>query len=1788
MGSITEVTYKSSIDFYLRDERSPQTRWRSSLPFPVQVVESTTIHDKLSGSRLTTEYRYRHGYWDGVEREFRGFGMVEQLDTEVKEGYLGHQVDPTDDFANQTDRIEALKEQHLLAPPMLSRMWFHQGPVNQGDDDRWHETSPEGQGYWPGDGQMLYAHQLPEVDRRDALRSLRGSMLRSEVYALDGSQLEDRPYSVTEQAYAISEVKPRSVNGEKGVYFPHQVAQRTTQWERGNDPMTQFSFTHDFDEYGQPQRAVAIACSRGWRDFKATAPEGFWATVSHTEYVRSSSDQPYIKDRVARSRSFEITGTEGESVSGLLDIRLNDPRLRLIGETLNYYDATEDAATDFGAFTGRPLGEIGNFGTLVRSETLVMDDTILAAAYESDVPAYIQEPATAALAAKFPQAFIVNMPPRAGYIHHPPSASVSGGYYAITASSRFDFHRAPQIGSGILLGQRDPFGNETQIEYDRFDLLPAKVTGPTGMQVSAEYDYRTFKPKKVTDPNGNVTEVAYSPSGLVTDTWLRGKPDLKEGDVVRPGTHIEYGLRAYYDSVRAGAPQPQPVFAKSIRYVTHDSDPDDKGESIETREYSDGFGRLLQTRTEGENVRFGDAGLGGGHEVLPGDQSDNANTSITGVANTDRDRPNVIVSGWQKYDNKGRVVEKFEPFYDVGWEYQPSEEAKQGVSVKMSYDPRGQVIKTANPDGSEQLVIFGIPNSIDDPPRFPLDTGKYKPTPWEAYTYDANDNAGRTHAGEKSHASYAHHFNTPASIEIDPLGRTIKAVVRNRAPPDPRTGELPPVEEHITRSTYDIQGNLTGVYDALGRLAFEYVYDLGKHPLRTESIDAGRKTLVMDAAGNPIEARDAKGALTLHAFDKLNRPTHLWARDAVGEPITLREKLHYDGHPDEPDQAETRNLIGKLVRHHDEAGLVSIEGYDFKGNILSSARQVISDDFMLGNVRRQSGAEWKAEVPRVDWEAPPANILDPFIYRATSAFDALNRAKWTEYPTAANGERYRLKPDYNRAGALERVDLHGPLDGNDNGPVEPYVERIAYNAKGQRTMIAYGNGIMTRYAYDAQTFRLSRLHSGRYEGDGNATYKPQGTPLQDLAYRYDLGGNILSITDRTPGSGIQNNPQAPAHPEIEKMLASGDALVREFAYDPLNRLVLATGRESSSNFDPRFIKDAERSGYGSGKHGTANQVNGPKLTNAYRQLYDYDPAGNMLRLTHQKDGATAWSRHFGMAGFAPKEWRSRVNDWLSGQPTDFGTDGNRLTHFGDQDNHSESHRYDANGNMVRENLERHFEWDRADRMKAFRVQNGAARPTTYALYLYDSGGQRVKKLVVEGNAYRTSCYLGGVFEHHAEHADLEGGGRQENCSLHIMDDSRRIAIKRVGPAFADDGAAEHEVQFHLGDHLGSSAVVVGARGEWVNREEHYPYGETSFGGFGRKRYRFTGMERDEESGLVYFGTRYFSPQLAAWKTAEPENPEATMNRSSFVACNPIVHREADGLTFKDFGEGLGNGLAASIVIGFAAGLVLGAASPAIAAGLTVVAAAAAVIAVGKTAAVIVNHIKHSDNQAVCDSAHRYYGEQIGGLVGGGFGGSAGGMITSSAKAVLGSLGPTLQLAGSTSMSSAGATATISASTVNGAVGASLFPAVNSVSAMPPGGKKDLKALTDNHNDVADKLVKELGKLGVKAESNTTGVKLTDSSGKILKGTMGTKTTRAIDIAVESVNSVGEKVIQSIEVKTSSAPATIKKIENQLLNEKSMTDPFYKGTKIDNVTPSGPGYVIAPNSFYILPAATMKN
>jgi len=201
-------------------------------------------------------------------------------------------------------------------------------------------------------------------------------------------------------------------------------------------------------------------------------------------------------------------------------------------------------------------------------------------------------------------------------------------------------------------------------------------------------------------------------------------------------------------------------------------------------------------------------------------------------------------------------------------------------------------------------------------------------------------------------------------------------------------------------------------------------------------------------------------------------------------------------------------------------------------------------------------------------------------------------------------------------------------------------------------------------------------------------------------------------------------------------------------------------------------------------------------------------------------------------------------------------------------------------------------------MRAFRTQTTGAEPTVYACYLYDASGQRVKKLVrKQGGQLEVTHYIGGGFEHHRW-----GGGA--NDWLQVMDDKRRIALVRVGPGMAGDGYPA--VQYQLGDHLESCVASLDATGLVISAEEFTPYGETSFGLFPTKRYRFTGVERDEESSLTCYYSRSFAAYTCRWTSSDPKaigttgsrgaNPTGSSAQSTFEYCrsNPLIFTDRLG------------------------------------------------------------------------------------------------------------------------------------------------------------------------------------------------------------------------------------------------------------------------------------------------------
>jgi RHS repeat-associated protein len=613
--------------------------------------------------------------------------------------------------------------------------------------------------------------------------------------------------------------------------------------------------------------------------------------------------------------------------------------------------------------------------------------------------------------------------------------------------------------------------------------------------------------------------------------------------------------------------------------------------------------------------------------------------------------------------------------------------------------------------------------------------------------------------------------------------------------------------------------------------------------------------------------------MTLQAFDALHRPLRLWARDAGGAAVSLRERLEYGdgGAADQPadDRAAARaaNLLGALSRHHDEAGVVDYVACDFKGNVREKHRRVISDAAVLAVF--PSAAEpvpdWRIAAFRVDWQPPAgtpladleSRLLDAAPFDTTAGYDALNRVTTTRYPRDVDGSRAQLRLGYSRSGALQDVVLDG----------RTVVEHIAYDAKGRRTLVVLGNGVLTRYAYDPRTFRLRRLRSERFTtpAPGSLRYRPTGAALQDLGYDHDLAGNVLRVVERVPGCGVAANPEAAAvaDPALRALVAQGDALVRDFRYDAVYRLATAGGRECRAPEAEQPWLDLPRCGFGSG---APTPDNAPQVTAPYRQAFEYDDAGNLLRLRHHGGSGTS-VRRFTLAAAT-----NRLESVATGRS-------------------AVGYAYDACGNLVAEGEARHLEWDHSDRLRVFRTQVAAAEPSVHATYLYDAAGERVKKVIRrQGGLVSSSVSVDGVYEMHRFPG---AGAASENTRLHVAEGGRRLLTVRVGPAHPDDGSPA--VQHHLCDHVGNVTVVVDDTGALVNREEYTPFGQTSLGSFARKGFRFAGRERDEESGLGYHGARYYAPWLARWVSPDPAGLEGGANPYAYADDDPVTLADPGGL-----------------------------------------------------------------------------------------------------------------------------------------------------------------------------------------------------------------------------------------------------------------------------------------------------
>ena len=136
----------------------------------------------------------------------------------------------------------------------------------------------------------------------------------------------------------------------------------------------------------------------------------------------------------------------------------------------------------------------------------------------------------------------------------------------------------------------------------------------------------------------------------------------------------------------------------------------------------------------------------------------------------------------------------------------------------------------------------------------------------------------------------------------------------------------------------------------------------------------------------------------------------------------------------------------------------------------------------------------------------------------------------------------------------------------------------------------------------------------------------------------------------------------------------------------------------------------------------------------------------------------------------------------------------------------------------------------------------------------------------------------------------------ERETLRVRDGRSLVALveTRTTDTAGDDDAPPQVVRYQRGDHLASSRVEVDELGRILSYEEYAAFGATVYQGVrsvtdAPKRFRFTGHERDEATGLYAMGARFYAPWLGRWISCDPAGLTDSPKRYEYVANNPVRH-----------------------------------------------------------------------------------------------------------------------------------------------------------------------------------------------------------------------------------------------------------------------------------------------------------
>ncbi|USP80420.1 hypothetical protein yc1106_07694 [Curvularia clavata] len=1025
LGLSVTINYKPSTAYYLEDE-SHGRQWETKLPFPVQCVEKLVQTDNVVNISKTTTFAYHDGYYNSAEREFQGFGMVEQWEDED---------------------VAMSGGQHFQRPSIHTKLWFSTG-ARAGISSLDHSFLKSERIQTEILGDVAQAHKA------EAYRSLRGKKLRSELYSNDGTDKAALPHQVEEHSYNVCQVKAPSNYGT-GIF---KVLERETlshHYDRQTqDPRIQHSIVLQHNEYGDVKQKVNVSYGRTEASMDSVLTEDdrnkqseaavVYSEVSYTNEIEGNED--FRKPLPWAHRTYRVYGLSTEkilqcetlrglSLDKLTELPSENVHRELLSEDRSHYTTQNLNST-------MPDGLIETYSVLRRSFQLAMlkDHIDLELLYKTKVD-------------KEPFNPIQVLKTEGGYV----DLDGDGRWWIPSARHLF----ADSEASDVQLSQarrsfyiptitETPLHCRTTITLDGDKLLPVSVEDSIGKITTLENDYERMKTVRIQDPNNIVQEVFYDCFGsllssatstsdglegdslegtlAITDaaqveSFFADPSEMKATTLLRNAAHrtvfdvLRYHRTIATATTESTAPSPA-VVANIVRDRSY----------RETREptlhikltYLNGRGQPVQT------VQLADATEAQAQWVFE----------------------EYVVSDWS-----GTALQTYQPFYSESFQFMPQSSISTPCTMSL-LDALNRVIGTLRPDFTWSKIVqtpwattthdFGDTILIADPAK-DIDVGPHL----SRITSGKNvmswiqkrqkGGAQDREAAEKSKV----YSNTPSTTYLDAAGRPI--LVLEDCGKD---------AQYTTRTDYDAAGNMIAQYDSLDRLAEKRRYNMLQQCIYCGSMDAGETWVLDNFRGNLMRTRNSRDNFTRYVYDKLAREVESWVKVAKGEEKKVLSVEYGEQAPD----PEKSKLNGKIWRICDQSGVSANTAFDIRGNCTRSTFKLAED--------YKSVLDWSDTVT-LKGTSP---LSQTFIY------DSLGNLIEQE-----DVEGNRRQYTYTRLGEMKTVFYATSPDNSGSAPGAwtPCVLNTTYSADGLLQRIDYGNKTFTTFEYDSETRNLTRQRTVR-------------------------------------------------------------------------------------------------------------------------------------------------------------------------------------------------------------------------------------------------------------------------------------------------------------------------------------------------------------------------------------------------------------------------------------------------------------------------------------------------------------------------------------------------------------------------------------------------------------------------------------------------------------------------------------------------------------------------------------